>query len=241
MGQTRRKKAEPSLELPSIPGFGRRKKLKRETLRTNAPDLDDAPYEEPTRSLDEPTLAPQEDLSRTLPETDHATYDEDTDLLTEEEAPRRRSKKQKREKPRQKTREPRTTPLLPGRVAALLTGLVVGAAGAAGTYGAMTGCEAVRGVSSCGGAPGFFILVAIVVLMILLGTGILKLLRVGDAGSTSFLAVGLVAVIVMLVLLDVIFSVAMFAVVPALSALSFVLAHWVTTRFADDKGRRDWT
>ena len=42
--------------------------------------------------------------------------------------------------------------VIPFRAAAV-TGLVVGAAGGAATYGAMEGCEAVRGVSTCGGAP----------------------------------------------------------------------------------------
>jgi hypothetical protein len=98
----------------------------------------------------------------------------------------------------------------------------------------------VRGVSSCGGAPGFFILVAIFVGMVLFGNLVLRLFKVGDPGSTSFLAVGLVAVVVMLGLLDVIFSVWMFAVVPVLGAFAYLLAHWVTTRFDHETGRRDW-
>ncbi|HSE55799.1 MAG TPA: hypothetical protein VLB03_08695, partial [Nocardioidaceae bacterium] len=133
-------------------------------------------------------------------------------------------------------------PSVPGRIAAGLTGLLVGAAGGAATYGAMAGCEAVRGVSTCGGAPGFFILVAILVLMVLLGAAILKTFGVSDPGSTSFLAVGIVAVVVMLTLLDVIFSPWMFAVVPLLSAASYLLAHWVTTRFDDETAaRQDWS
>ncbi len=110
----------------------------------------------------------------------------------------------------------------------------MGAAGGAATYGAMEGCEAVRGVSTCGGAPGFFILVAILALMVLLGSLLLKAFRVSDTGSTSFLAVGVVAVVAMLVLLDVIYSPAMFVVIPALSAVAFLLAHWVTTRFDEE-------
>jgi hypothetical protein len=132
-------------------------------------------------------------------------------------------------------------PSVPGRIAAGLTGLLVGAAGGAATYGAMAGCEAVRGVSTCGGAPGFFILVAILVLMILLGAAILRMFGVSAPGSTSFLAVGIVAVVVMLTLLDVIFSPWMFVVVPLLSAGSYLLAHWVTTRFDDESAaRQDW-
>ncbi len=141
-----------------------------------------------------------------------------------------------------RSRTERSAPRVPGGVAAAVTGALVGAAGGGATYGAMTGCEIVRGVSTCGGAPGFFILVAIFALMVLLGGGILRLLRVEAPGSTSFLAVGLVAVVVMLALLDVIFSAWMFVVIPLLSALAYVLAHWVTTRFDDETiGRRDWT
>ncbi|MGH3364023.1 MAG: hypothetical protein ACRDOW_04775, partial [Nocardioidaceae bacterium] len=132
-------------------------------------------------------------------------------------------------------------PSVPGRMAAGLTGLLVGATGGAATYGAMAGCEAVRGVSTCGGAPGFFILVAILVLMVLLGAAILRMFGVSAPGSTSFLAVGIVAVVVMLTLLDVIFSPWMFVVVPLLSAGSYLLAHWVTTRFDDETAaRQDW-
>jgi hypothetical protein len=40
----------------------------------------------------------------------------------------------------------------------------------------------------------------------------------------------------------VILSVWMALVVPALAAIAFLLAHWVTTRFEDEPtGRRDWT
>jgi hypothetical protein len=133
-------------------------------------------------------------------------------------------------------------PALPGRVAAALTGVVTGLVGVGATYAALAGCEAVRGVSSCGGAPGFFILVAILVLMVLLGAGLLKAFGVAEATSTSFLGVGIVAVVAMLGLLEVIFSVWMALVVPALAAVAFLLAHWVTTRFEDEPtGRRDWT
>ena len=120
---------------------------------------------------------------------------------------------------------------VPGVVAAGLTGLLVGAAGTAATVGAMAGCEAVRGVSTCGGGPGFFVLVAILALMILLGAAVLKVLRVSASGSTSFLAVGVVTVVAMLVLLDVIFSPWMFLVIPLLGAAAYLTAHWVTTRF----------
>jgi hypothetical protein len=289
MGQrSRDDKPEPSLELPSLPGLGRRKKSRRDR-RAAAPAAAAAPEQSEPQSPGPPTPHPEEHAEPTqaLPQVTSAftadTRAEERDAgerdagvpdvedgyaagpdaggsaqddptlrlsengLSENGAPRRRAEKRQRPERAQgpesrKTREPRATPLVPGRLAALLTGIAVGAAGAAGTYGAMAGCKAVRGVSTCGGAPGFFILVAILVLMVLLGAGLLSLLRVSDAGSTSFLAVGLVAVVAMLFLLEVIFSVWMFAVIPAVSGVAFLVAHWVTTRFADeDKGRRDWT
>ena len=228
MGQKPRDdKSTPSLELPSLPGFGRRKKVRRSgrdatATLTRGPAPGEVPDEVASPvDLEAPESLPEQDLAGPPAEN--------------------RAEKKRDKAARRKTRSPRTTPLVPGALAAVLTGLLVGAAGAAGTYGAMTGCKALRGVSSCGGGLGLLSLVAVVVLMVLLGAGILRLLKVGDPGSTSFLAVGLVAVISMLVLLDVIFSPVMFAVIPVLTAVAFWLARWVTTRFAGDKGRRDWT
>lgn len=124
-------------------------------------------------------------------------------------------------------------PAVPGRVAAVVTGLVVGLFGVAATALALAGCEAMTGTGSCGG-PGFFLLVAILAVMVLLGTGLLRAWKVADAGSTSFLAVGVVTVVVLLVLLDLVFSAWMFLVVPLLAAAAYALAHWVTTRFGDE-------
>ena len=126
-------------------------------------------------------------------------------------------------------------PAVHGRVAAVVTGLVVGLFGVVATSLALAGCEAMTGTSSCGG-PGFFLLVAILAVMVLLGTGLLMAWKVADAGSTSFLAVGVVTVVVLLVLLDLVFSAWMFLVVPLLAAAAYALAHWVTTRFGDEAG-----
>lgn len=209
---------EPSLELPTLklPGLGRRKK---NGPRTDAADADtppDPPAREagasPGATKAEPRPAP----------TAH---------------PRPPSSRAAR-----RTGTGRSLPTMPGRAAAALTGVVVGASGAAATWGAMAGCEAVRGVSTCGGPPGFLILVTILVLMILLGSALLRAMAVSGSGSTSFLAVGILAVVAMLVLLDAIFSAWMFLVVPVLAAVAYLVAHWVTTRFEDEPpGRRDWT
>jgi hypothetical protein len=88
-------------------------------------------------------------------------------------------------------------------------------------------CEVVRGTSSCGD-PGFLLLVAILVAMVLLGRTLLRVWGLPDPGSTSFLGVGLLAVMVLLFLVPSIFSWWMALVVPAVTAATFALAHWVT-------------
>ena len=128
-------------------------------------------------------------------------------------------------------------PAIPGHLAAVLTGLVVGLFGTLATYAALEGCDAATGTSSCGG-PGFFLLVAVLALMVLLGLVLLKAWKVTDPGSTSFLAVGVVTVVVLLVLLDVVYSPWMFLVVPLVGAAAYALSHWVTTRFGDESGYR---
>lgn len=119
-------------------------------------------------------------------------------------------------------------------IAVALTGAVVGLFGVAATYLGMEACDAVTGTSSCGGAPGLLLLVAIVAVMVLLGALLLRTWRIPDPGGTSFLGVGVVTVVVMVVLLDVVFSGWMFLVVPVLGAAAYALAHWVTTRFVEE-------
>jgi hypothetical protein len=223
MGQTPGDdKQEPSLELPSLslPAFGRRKRA-REQSEEQAPVRPPQSQEQPGT----PEAAPDD----TAAALDEPTRPLETPGAGPAPEPRRRAATERTE---------RALPSVPGRVAAAVTGLVVGGAGAGATYAALTACEAVRGVSTCGGSPGFFILVAILALMILLGSLLLKALKVSDPGSTSFLAVGIVTVVVMLTLLDAIYSPWMFVVVPALSALAYLLAHWVTTRFEDESVRQ---
>ncbi|MGI9155411.1 MAG: hypothetical protein ACR2FG_02045 [Marmoricola sp.] len=141
------------------------------------------------------------------------------------EAPRKR-----------RERKPLTLPLLDGRIAAPVTGVVVGLAGVALTYLGTQGCRAVRGTSSCGGV-GLFLLIAILALMVLLGATLLKAWRISDPTSSSFLAVGLVAVLAMLFFLPYIDRWYMVIVVPVLSALTYLLSWWVTTKFIENADR----
>ena len=123
-------------------------------------------------------------------------------------------------------------PPVAGPAAAALTGLVVGALVVALSSGALAVCDVVRGTSSCGDA-GFFVLVAILVVATVLGSALLRAWAVPDPGSTSLLAVGLLAVIALLFLVEVIFSIAMVAVIPLAAVASYSLSHWITTTFVD--------
>lgn len=131
-----------------------------------------------------------------------------------------------------KARAPRTRPALSPGAASLLVGAVVGAVGTGLTWAALQGCEALRGTDSCGG-PGLLVLVAILTLMVIAGALLLKALRVTEPNATSFLGVGLMTVIVLVALMESLFSAWMFLAVPVLSALSYLAAQWVSTRFVD--------
>lgn len=121
--------------------------------------------------------------------------------------------------------------LSPG-AASLVVGALVGAVGTGLTWAALQGCEALRGTDSCGG-PGLLVLVAILALMVIAGALLLKALRVAEPNATSFLGVGLMTVVVLVTLMESLFSAWMFLAVPVLTALSYLAAQWVSTRFVD--------
>jgi hypothetical protein len=120
----------------------------------------------------------------------------------------------------------------PGRPAALLAGLVVGALVVAATAGSLRICTEVKGTSSCGG-QGFFLLVAILVVAVLVGAAMLRLAQVPEPGSTSFLAVGLLSVAALLFLVESIFEWWMVIAIPLVSMATFLLSHWVTSTYVD--------
>jgi hypothetical protein len=124
-------------------------------------------------------------------------------------------------------------PRISGQKASAITGLIIGLLACAGTWISLQGCEAIRGTSSCGG-PGFLLLLVILIVLVLAGSGLLTLLRVPEASSTSFLAVGLLAMLVLLVLTSWIFHWWMVLIIPPLAAGTYSLAHWVTTHAGED-------
>ena len=124
--------------------------------------------------------------------------------------------------------------------AALVTGAVVGVLMVGLTGAGFRLCEVIQGAPSCGD-PGFLLLLAIVIVVILVGKALLAAWAVPDPGSTSFLAVGLLCVVALLFLVDVLFNWWMIIVIPVLGMLCFALSHWVTTAFVDERRlvRRD--
>jgi hypothetical protein len=123
-------------------------------------------------------------------------------------------------------------PVISPRLAAVVTGGLVGLVGVLLAYFASRGCETVRGVGSCGGM-GLLALLMILAIQVVLGAIILKAWRIADPTSTSFLGVGLVAVFVLLFLLSSLESVWMILVIPVVSSMTFLLSWWVTTTFVE--------
>lgn len=118
---------------------------------------------------------------------------------------------------------------LRGLPAAVVTGLVVGGLSLLIAWLAAAGCDAVRGTSACGGAAGLPILLVGLVLLAWVGGLLLRTFGVADAFSTSILAVGVLAVLVMLFLLGSIDEWWAVVAVPLLAMASYTGAWWVTT------------
>jgi hypothetical protein len=221
-------KTEPSLELPSLSvrGLRRRRKSRTERPAEQPPEEQEIRTQEPTAAA-APTDTQQAHPAKPSRATSHEPQDgprrgshADVDVPV----PGRRAA----------ARRGFSLPAVSAWPAAVITGLVVGALGTVLTYLGLEGCEALKGTSSCGG-PGFFLLVGILALMVLVGTVLLKAWRVTDPGSTSFLAVGVLAVVVLVVLIDAVFSGWMFLLVPLVSAGGYALSHWVTTQFIEEQ------
>jgi hypothetical protein len=194
-----------------------------------------AAEDEPTQVIDRPTV------------TDESTDPLDTAAagLGAEPAPARdrRSERAESRARRRATKADRkrsgsaTTLALPAikpLYAAIISGVLSGLAAVLLALGASRGCEAVRDTSSCGGAGGLLALVAILALEVAVGATLLKAWHIPDPASTSFLGVGIVATIAMLVFLDQLDSPWMLLVIPLMTALAFTLSWWVTVSFVDE-------
>jgi len=199
---------QPSLELPSLGGWRRKR-------RTRAP-----------QPVAESAPAPP------APAPEPAVAEHDTVVLTGQVADAPPAAEERR------ARRIRVTPRLPtGYVAVLATGVLVGLAMVALTWGSLRTCEQVQGTSSCGTA-GYPMLLVVLVAAVVLGALLLRLLRIPDPVSTSFLGVGLATVLALLFLVDRLDQRPMVVVIPVLVAASYAAAHWVTTTFIEP-GHRD--
>jgi hypothetical protein len=250
-------KRQPSLEPPKL--FGRRKKERgvepepRDEPTAAIPEPE--PYPEPVprpEPVPEPTPIPEPEptpVPEPEPSPEPAPVPDDgaaaaaaeeppvartlatgVPLFADEVAPTQEPATE-----RDRRRRPRRVPrgnLLSGYPASAVTGLLVGGLLVALTTGALRACEGIRGTSTCGG-PGLLILVMILVALVLVGQVLLRVFDVPDPGSTSFLAVGLIAVVALLFLIDVILDWQMIIVIPLVGVASFLLSHWVTSAFVE--------
>jgi hypothetical protein len=228
-------KGAPSLEPPSL--FRRRKTAPRQA----EPDPEPAPPPLVETEPAAPVAPPVAPLEATVPLVDDSptTIFDDTSEPTAAEVPTpvvtTHAQPQEPDEPR-----PPRGPWLGGTPAAVLTGLFTGVLIVAATAGSLHICSAVKGTSSCGG-PGFFLLVAILVVAVLIGSAMLRAARVPEPTSTSFLAIGLLSVIALLFLVGSIFEWWMIVVIPLASVATFLLSYWVTTSFIEpgDDGSDD--
>ncbi len=235
----------PSLELPSL--FGRRKRRAREaggtTATTDAPAPEPTAEQEPVEREPAPREAePQEPASaaQTPPEESPTAPVAAAPAVTPTPVPAPSTDRAESTQPAEATpggrrawKGSRQAPDIGPAAAAFLVGAVVGLAGCALTFLSLQGCEVVTGVGSCGG-PGLLVLLVILVVMVLGGAAALRWSRVSDAGNVSFLGVGMMTVVALLFLIDYLYDPWMFLVIPSVTALTFSVAHWVTTRYTDD-------
>ncbi len=217
----------PSLELPSF-GFGRKKKARPAKAE---PQPEPAPVAEPV--VEEQPTAPQpvgpgaplfvEDAPPPAVDTDP---DSDPEPESDDDGDRKPSRPW----------SVAAVPQLGAVPAALVTGVLVGVITVGLVWLSFRLCEVIGGTSSCGN-PGFLVLLAIFVIAALLGGQLLAAFGVSDGTSTSFLAMGVVAVVMLMVPGSVLFAWWMVIAVPVVAMPAYVLAHRLTTAMVEPTGR----
>jgi len=233
---------EKPLELPSLrSAFRRRRQKPREADATPSPppvtETSSEAEPEPERTREPVAVvgapaSPNQTVARTEAGPD----------LVSRPAPDE-AHEQRRRLPRPTFRLPRPGPLrqphgvhVPGPIAASVTGLVVGLVLVGMTTASLRLCSSMRGTSSCG-KPGILLLLAITVLAILLGSLLLRTAGVTASGSTSFLGVGLLVVLILLALLPVLDRWWVVIVVPLVAVLTHLASWWLTTTYVEPGDR----
>ncbi|MFC7497026.1 MULTISPECIES: hypothetical protein [unclassified Nocardioides] len=200
----------PSLELPSLGGWRRRRREK-EAVAPAEPVADAPP------PAHEPAPVRTEQPTAVLPEPEP-----ETETVAEAPSGARRIEVRARR--------------AGGPIIVVVVGLLVGLAVVGLTWASLRTCEEVQGTTSCGRA-GYPMLALVLVLAVLVGVALLRLARVPDPVSTTVLGVGLACVIALLFLVDSLDEPAMVVVIPVISAVTFALSHWVTTTFVEPGDR----
>ena len=221
----------PSLELPSM--FGRRRRRAGEDGATKtAPPLErigsnEAATTARIKDQDRPDATAVIPVVAHSPAATPAPVPEPTPPLRRATPPEPSGGRR-----RAATSGPKV-PELAASTAVLVVGALIGLLGCVLTFLGLKGCELATGTDSCGG-PGLLVLVVILVVMVLAGAVALRTLGVTEPGNVSFLGVGITTVVVLLFFIEQLYEPWMFAVVPMVTAVSYALARWITTRYADD-------
>ena len=209
----------PSLEMPSF-SLRRRKKEKKQAPEDVVPGPSPEPMPSPEPEP-EPAIAVIPEQPAYDPPTAAVPVVREPAATTDE--PRDADDEQTPAEPR----EPRQLPLS-GLPAAAATGVAVGVLAVLLSWLATGTCEAVRGTSSCGGGPGLLILVVVLALLAASGAWLLARFGEPEAGSTSLLAVGITAVLVMVLLLGSLDEPWAAIAVPVTAVVGYCVSWWVT-------------
>ncbi|MBA2955365.1 hypothetical protein GON03_13595 [Nocardioides sp. MAH-18] len=214
---------QPSLELPSLGGW-RRRRRSRAAQPVAEPTDGERSTSAPTETVEDPRPAPvpAEPVAAERPGGAQPTVVLAETVEDPPPAPAKRI--------RVSVRRPA------GYAAVLGAGALVGLLMVGLTWGSLRTCEQVQGTSSCGRA-GYPMLLFVLVVAVVVGAMLLRLCLVPDPVGTSFLGTGLTTVLALLFLVDQLDQPAMVVVVPVLAAACFAAAHWVTTTFVEPGDR----
>ncbi|RYB90106.1 hypothetical protein EUA06_11935 [Nocardioides glacieisoli] len=250
----------PSLEMPSFSLRRKKKEAPPEDVAPEPqPEPEPAPIPEPEPEPEpepvaksesapvpepepvpaaEPVPAPvpePETVPAPEPEPEPAAYDAPTAVVPVVHEAAEPSPPEPEDEP---ARERRELPLS-GLAAAAATGVAVGVLAVLFSWLATSACEAVRGTSSCGGGPGFVILLVVLALLAVAGAWLLDIFGEPDYGSTSLLAVGIMAVLVMVFLLGSLDEPWAVIAVPVTAVIGYCVSWWVTHAVVGDEAPQE--
>lgn len=228
----------PSLEMPSF-SLRRKKKAPSEDVAPEPiPEPDPIPAPEPIpepEPIPAPDPAPEPDpIPEPEPEPAYEAPTAVVPVVGEADDPAEYEDEPAHREPR----GPRELPLS-GLPAAATTGVVVGGLAVLLTWLSTSGCEAVRGTSSCGGGPGFLILLAVLALLAVAGGWLLARFGESEASSTSLLAVAIMAVLVLVFLLGSLDEPWALVAVPVTAVVGYCVSWWVTHAVVGDDAPQD--